>query len=490
MANVKRDKLRLSAFLMILAIIGIAAFQGYWIRKLYSEGWADLKKETDIAFRDVVYKLQMQHFRNDSLFLKHDLPPNLFLFNLLDSMRSKFIDSGTGSVFPPGQNMTISIETHFNHDSSGRDSLLRRFTSIQGPILSTDSLTPRMLRYYSSGGAPESPLSVGQIDSAYKKELLKSHITVPFSIQRIQGTAGELDRPVASDRLETNFLFVGLSKTFAYQASFGSPVSYILNRMKWPISMGFLLLAFTSASFIFLYRNFRQQQRLADLKNEFISNMTHELKTPISTIKVAVEALRHFDALEDPLRTREYLDISTLELQRLSMLVDKVLKLSQFENKEIEFTLMVFDLRELAAEVIAGMKLQFEKAGALAQLTSSGEGFEVKADRAHVSSVISNLLDNALKYSKESPVITVHVVREEGKIVLAVTDNGIGIPAVYIGRLFDKFFRVPSNDHHNIKGYGLGLNYVQHIIGWHKGSIGVESKEGKGSTFTIKLPAV
>jgi two-component system phosphate regulon sensor histidine kinase PhoR len=151
---------------------------------------------------------------------------------------------------------------------------------------------------------------------------------------------------------------------------------------------------------------------------------------------------------------------------------------------------MVFDLRELAAEVIAGMKLQFEKAGALAQLTSSGEGFEVKADRAHVSSVISNLLDNALKYSKESPVITVHVVREEGKIVLAVTDNGIGIPAVYIGRLFDKFFRVPSNDHHNIKGYGLGLNYVQHIIGWHKGSIGVESKEGKGSTFTIKLPAV
>jgi two-component system phosphate regulon sensor histidine kinase PhoR len=113
----------------------------------------------------------------------------------------------------------------------------------------------------------------------------------------------------------------------------------------------------------------------------------------------------------------------------------------------------------------------------------------VKADRAHVSSVLSNLLDNALKYSKGSPVITVHVVREGGLIVLAVTDNGIGIPAVYLGRVFDKFFRVPSNDHHNIKGYGLGLNYVQHIIGWHKGSIGVESKEGKGSTFTIKLPA-
>jgi len=531
MPKVKRDKLRLSALLMILAIIGIAAFQGYWIRKLYSEGWADLKKETDIAFRDVVYKLQMQHFLKDSLFLKHDLPPNLFLFNVLDSIRDKFLDSTvTGSALPPGQHMTISIETDFNHDSSGRDGVKRRFTSIQGPVLPMDSLTPRMLKYYSAGDVLESPLSIGQIDSAYRKELLKNHITVPFGIQRIQGKAGELDRPVPADRLETNFLFVGLSKSFAYQASFGSPVSYILNRMKWPISMGFLLLAFTSASFIFLYRNLRQQQRLADLKNEFISNMTHELKTPISTIKVAVEALRHFDALEDPQRTREYLDISTLELQRLSMLVDKVLKLSQFENKETEFTLTVFDLRDLTAEVIAGMKLQFEKEGAVVQLTQagsggtgdgtgggsrdgsgdgtgggsrdgsgdgtgggsggrSGEGFGVKADRAHVSSVLSNLLDNALKYSKGSPVITVHVVREGGLIVLAVTDNGIGIPAVYLGRVFDKFFRVPSNDHHNIKGYGLGLNYVQHIIGWHKGSIGVESKEGKGSTFTIKLPA-
>jgi two-component system phosphate regulon sensor histidine kinase PhoR len=186
------------------------------------------------------------------------------------------------------------------------------------------------------------------------------------------------------------------------------------------------------------------------------------------------------------------------------MLVDKVLKLSQFENRVIELRLTVFDLRDLAAEVIAEMRLPFEKAGAVVQVRGAGvqvrgvrtddangveERFDVRADRSHLSSVISNLLDNALKYSRESPVITVDVGKADGMVVLAVTDNGVGIPAVYLRRVFDKFFRVPSGDHHNIKGHGLGLNYVQHIVQAHRGIVTVDSKEGKGSTFTIKLPA-
>lgn len=490
MVTVKSARLRLSALLMILAIIGIAAFQGYWIRKLYSEGWVELKKETDIAFRDVVYKLQLQQIRKDTFFQRHDLPPNLFLFNLLDSIRSKrFLDSVTTPNHLPAGKMEISFRARFDSNGEGNDSGIKRAMSIEDIRPGQDTVTLPVIRYYSSGGPPEPALSIAQIDSAYKKELLRSQITVSFTIKRIQGKADELDRPTPPDRLETDFLFVGLSKAYAYQASFANPASYILSRIKWPILMSLLLLAFTSAAFVFLYRNLRQQERLAVFKNEFISNMTHELKTPISTIKVAVEALRHFDALDDPKRTREYLDISALELQRLSMLVDKVLKLSQFENKEIELRPTLFDLHELAAEVIAGMKLQFENAGAVVQLSGAGSGFRVKADRAHLSSVLSNLLDNALKYSKENPVINLDVFRQAEAVGLAVSDNGIGIPAAYIDRIFDKFFRAPSGDHHNIKGYGLGLNYVQYIIHWHRGSIEVDSKEGRGSTFTIKLPA-
>ena len=477
---------------MLFAIVGIAAFQGYWFKNLYSLEWNELKRETDISFRDVLYKLQIQQFRKDSSFAGHSLPENLFVFNVLDSLKNKI--SATMPSPPAGSHMTIAIRTDIRHDSASRDSV---------------GAPPFFLKFFRTGDSVNSPLSIGQIDSAYKRELLKSKIDVPYVIQRLQGTEHDLDRPVPAGELKTSFLFVGLSKSFAYQARFDSPVRYILNRLKLPLCMGILLLAFTSAAFVFLYRNLRQQQQLAAIKNEFISNMTHELKTPISTVKVAVEALRHFDALDDPQKTREYLDISALELQRLSMLVDKVLKLSLFENKEIELNTSLVDLAELAAEVIASMRLQMEKAGAFVQLiTSSGAGsgssegaphsgaglahaagdrFLVKIDRTHMSSVLSNLLDNALKYSKESPVITVHLSFGE-RVDIFVTDNGIGIPAAYIDRVFEKFFRVPSGDRHNIKGYGLGLSYVHHIVTKHKGTITVDSKEGKGTVFTIKLP--
>ena len=485
MAKRIRRTIQLSAPLMILAIVGIASFQVYWMRKLYSQEWAELRKETDIAFRDVVYKLQMQHFSKDTFFTKHNLPPDLFLFNVLDSMRVRFVDSpDPGRPTGDKRKRMITIEAVDLRDTVGS-----RVQDQVPPIFSRDSGAPREMRYFRSRIGPESPFSIVQIDSAYKIELAKSHINVPFRIERINGPAAQLDEPAPPDKLQTNVLYAGLSKAYAYQASFGSPVRYILGRMGWPMALGLFLLGFTAMAFVVLYRNLQQQRRLAQYKNDFISNMTHELKTPISTIKVAVEALRHFDALDDPKRTREYLEISALELQRLSMLVDKVLKLSQFENDEIELQLTVFDLRELAAEVIAEMRLPFEKAGAVVQLTVGEGRFDVRGDRAHLSSVISNLLDNALKYSKEAPVITVQVGWEEGMVLLAVTDNGIGIPAAYRDRVFEKFFRVPSGDHHNIKGYGLGLNYVNDIVHFHKGSIGLDSKEGKGSTFTIKLPA-
>ncbi|WP_431211545.1 sensor histidine kinase [Puia sp. P3] len=374
-----------------------------------------------------------------------------------------------------------------------RDTQVKRMITMRDivPPPDPDVAAQLVIRYISPTDTGRKALTIGQIDSAYKTELLKSRIDVPYVMQRVQGSPQELERPIPSDQLKTSCLFLGLSNVYAYQASFGNPFGYILNRLRLPLGMGVLLLAFTTASFVFLYRNLKQQQQLAVIKNDFISNMTHELKTPISTVKVAVEALRHFDALNDPQKTREYLDISALELQRLSMLVDKVLKLSSYENREIQLNTTEVDLHELAAETIASMRLQLEKTGAFVQLTTSGERWTVKADRTHMGSVFSNLLDNAVKYSKEIPSVTIHLsenVSPSPTVDVVVTDNGIGIPAAYVSRIFDKFFRVPSGDHHDIKGYGLGLSYVHHIVTRHNGSVSVESKEGKGTRFTIQLP--
>jgi len=479
---------------MAATIILIAAFQVYWISKLYKEETDSLKKETDIAFRDVMYKLQLQRFKNDTTFFKEGKAgDNLFMFDLLDNVKNRLHDTLLPKTGKGYRKLTISVETNEQHDTTfnNADSVISHINLLQQQLPAPTGAGPHVVKYFSNGGATINvPLNAKQIDSAYKIELLKSGINIPYSITMIKGKPGDIEKNMPDAQLKTSFIFVGLLNAYAYQAAFGSPFSYIAGKLKLPALVGLLLLGFTTLSFVFLYRNLLAQKRLAAVKNEFISNITHELKTPIATVNVAVEALRNFNALQNPERTREYLDISALELQRLSMLVDKVLKLSMFENKEIELNKEDIDLHQLAAEVIAGMKLQLEKAGAVIQLTKTGDDFTIKADKLHITSVLYNLLDNALKYSTEKPVIAIHLQRESHFITITVADNGIGIPAAYKDKIFDKFFRVPSGNHHNIKGYGLGLSYVHHIVMQHGGLIYVDSTEGRGSTFTIKLPVL
>jgi two-component system phosphate regulon sensor histidine kinase PhoR len=237
-----------------------------------------------------------------------------------------------------------------------------------------------------------------------------------------------------------------------------------------------------------LYRNLINQRRLAEIKNDFISNITHELKTPIATVNVAIEAMRNFNALQDPARTKEYLDISAIELQRLSLLVDKVLRLSMFEKKEIELKKEWFSLGDLVKEVMASMRLQFEKHKAKVNLQMSGESTGIQADKLHIISVVYNLIDNALKYSNTKPVIDIDIKDESDLVQISFADNGVGIAPEYHNKIFEKFFRVPAQDTHNIKGYGLGLSYVCHIIHQHNGTINLESEPGTGSRFIIRLP--
>ncbi|HTE12432.1 MAG TPA: HAMP domain-containing sensor histidine kinase, partial [Chitinophagaceae bacterium] len=281
---------------------------------------------------------------------------------------------------------------------------------------------------------------------------------------------------------------VGFIKPRTYQLDFINSNWYVLKQMWQPVLISLLLVGVTIASFLLLYRNLIRQQRLTQLKNDFISNITHELKTPIATVSVAIEALKNFNALQDPRRTKEYLDISGNEMQRLGLLVDKVLKLSLYENREISLQKEQFNLAELAKEVIGSMKLQFDKQHAITTVTTTGENFIIEADRLHMTSVLYNLLDNALKYSKEDLQINVHITDHTKFIELTVTDNGIGIASEYRYRVFEQFFRVPGGDRHNIKGYGLGLSYVNHIVRRHQGFIEVKSKLGEGSAFSVHLP--
>jgi signal transduction histidine kinase len=226
------------------------------------------------------------------------------------------------------------------------------------------------------------------------------------------------------------------------------------------------------------------------MKIDFISNITHELKTPVTTVSVALEALRDFKGLENPQTTKEYLDIAQGELNRLTLLTDKILKTAIFENKGIGFEPEPVDMLKTVDQILHSMKLVFEKQKAKVRFERQGDAFTIVGGSVHLTNVIYNLLDNALKYSGGEPNITITLQEDQQQVTLRVSDKGIGIPGEYSKKIFEKFFRVPTGDVHNVKGYGLGLSYVQAVIRSHNGSIDVASKPGEGSTFTISLPKV
>ena len=329
----------------------------------------------------------------------------------------------------------------------------------------------------------DSSLLVSRIAAVFKDSLEKNRSPLPFSIIN-PGQGGDEER-VAIFTASTPSI---LPSSPHYQAQLFEYRIYLLREISPQILFSLLLVSLTLGAFVLIYRNLRQQQRLAEMRSGLISNITHELKTPIATVSVAMEALENFNALNDPARTREYLNISRSELNRLSVLVDKVLKMAAFEQQGLELQPETLDLKQLTEETLSFMKVHFEKTDAEVQLAFEGDHFLIEGDRIHLTNVIYNLVENALKYSTGKPQIELRLHDEPNGILFSVEDRGLGIPPAYQSRIFDKFFRVPRGDEHDIKGYGLGLAYVAKVVEKHNGKIMVESRPGEGSRFTVLLP--
>jgi two-component system phosphate regulon sensor histidine kinase PhoR len=487
------QKLRWLAILMGITIAGITGFQLYWLKDNYDREKNSLNIKTEVAFRETILQLQasklkLDGFKTDTLnkekvkiFTKDGervsvrFTPEKEIISTINVIRDKLKDS-----LKKDEKTSMIISMNKTSEGYKRDSV---------KFIQTDSFAYRHMPgrrpdhifnlLYGVDSLQDS-LKLQEINTAYKGTLQEQKLNVPFSILRIDSAGNE--------EQAFNEVTVGFIKPITYKMELGNTFPYLLKRITAPILFSIFLLGITILSFVLLYRNLLKQRRLAELKNEFISNITHELKTPIATVGVAIEALQNFNAIHDPEKTKEYLDISKNELQRLSLLVDKVLKLSMFEKKEMELKKEQFDCRQLVKEVMNSMKLQFEKYHAQVNLQTEGENFLVEADKLHITSVVYNLLDNALKYSKENPVINVQLKSHPEHIELSVSDNGIGIEPAYKEKIFDKFFRVPSGNKHNIKGYGLGLSYVAEVLKRHQGRVHVETELNKGSIFTATFP--
>ena len=264
--------------------------------------------------------------------------------------------------------------------------------------------------------------------------------------------------------------------------------AYLIFAMGPQIFFALILLLITAGSFRLSYLNIKKQKKLLLIKNEFISNITHELKTPVSTVKVALEALLDFDMSKDPAVVKDYLEMSLLEMNRLDLLVSKVLNNSVLENGKNLFEPEDTNLILLIEDVIKSLQYRLSKNNAsLIFTTELGEAM-AKVDSIHLQGVIINLIDNSLKYCKSPAIINLTLCRKAGYFEIAIQDNGPGIPDAYLGKVFEKFFRVPTNNKHNVKGYGLGLNYSKLVMEHHKGSITVKNLQEGGCEFLLKIP--
>ncbi|MEO8146852.1 MAG: HAMP domain-containing sensor histidine kinase [Bacteroidia bacterium] len=274
-----------------------------------------------------------------------------------------------------------------------------------------------------------------------------------------------------------------------YPKSYGVEVShynmYLFKKITPHILFALILLALTGAAFFNAYRSMKEQMRLSALRNDFISNISHELKTPVSTVKVAIEALQNFDMKNNPQVANEYLEMASLEIKRLELLITKVLNTSVMEEGRELFFEEIIDLKQLVDEVLQSLQLRFNQQNAVVKFETGLKQIFINADKLHVQGVLFNLLDNSLKYATATPEIIIRLEDSNNKAILTVSDNGPGIPKEYLDKVFDKFFRVPNDNRHNVKGYGLGLSYAAQVMQHHKGNIVVKNNSEHGCTFTL-----
>jgi two-component system phosphate regulon sensor histidine kinase PhoR len=291
----------------------------------------------------------------------------------------------------------------------------------------------------------------------------------------------------ASKREQNPNLPKWVNAGYYFGVQFPNREAQILNQMGiWSFSSAVLVVVFV----FFGYTLFviLKQKRLSEIQKDFINNMTHEFKTPISTIAVSTEVLKDTNIVQQPERLLQYATIIENENKRLKQHVERVLQMAKLDKEDVGLKKETVNLHEIIQEVVQSIDLALQERQGSIQLNLNAPSSNLPADRHHLTNVIFNLLDNALKYCTSKPSITIRTELIGNNFSLTIEDNGIGISDENKRRIFQKFYRVPTGNVHDVKGFGLGLHYVKQIVEAHRGRITVASEPGKGCAFTILLP--
>ncbi|MBB6272318.1 two-component system phosphate regulon sensor histidine kinase PhoR [Pedobacter cryoconitis] len=480
-----KKKLRFIIAIMGLSLISLSVFQGYWLYKSYGITREQFKWDVADVLQRTNYITALDEVLKEKFFLKDSVVSDHAFASKFSGMLLSI--RAVDNMKKPGtkkKDIGINIALTLSGDSSSsgrkvektRKKKERSYTLKSDVVYTTDDLA----RFYI-------PLRK-RIDSLLKEKGIHTRFAVKLSNLNGKG------KPFISNVQEFNSfrekpapVKIGLLDVYEVRLALDSNTAYLIRGMQWILLASLVILIIIACSFIYMLRTIYEQKKIAEIKNDFINNMTHEFKTPITTVALGIEAMKNFEVLHQPGLAIEYLDICEHEIKRVADMVEKVLKISAFERSEVKLVFQPVDLILLVQQVIDNMQLQLKNKEVELIFNHTEKELYVKADETHLTSVIYNLIDNSIKYSGASPWIEINCHQNENAVWIAIKDNGIGIDEGYQKKVFDKFFRVPVGQLANIGGFGLGLSYAANIISMHNGNITLESKLGKGSVFTIHL---
>lgn len=469
-------RFKIIAALTCLSLAALLFSQGYWLKGLYDSTWEQVNGNIQEAMRMADYK---------ELFIRMDsLSENKGSGTITSEI--KLSKDSTEEISRNGLMDTFSIKADknpfkYNEAAESLNEYLDLLTSLEGQIqealhVKLDSLIPIDYILY---------------DTLLVMELKQYDISVPYKLEVIQ-IKDRLPETIMTFRSVETFDNKGVQFSYPiksvepelyYQLTLKAPSLLVFKQMAGILTSSLLLVILILIAFIYLLYTILRQKTIEELKTDFTNNMTHELKTPISVAYAANDVLLNYDSHISE-KQEKYLGIVREQLTQLSGLVEQILTLSVENRNTFRLKQESIRIADMIVPLIEQHKL---KAGKKVDITTNiPENIAVFADRTHFYNILGNLIDNAVKYSGDKPAeISVSAEMLPNEIRVSVTDNGIGISEANQQQIFDKFYRVPSGNLHNVKGYGLGLYYVKDIMSKHGGSVTVKSQPGKSTTFTL-----
>lgn len=335
-----------------------------------------------------------------------------------------------------------------------------------------------------------------EIDNMLRRSLLFAGIQTPFEYAVIKDgvvTEGTFKKSAKNDFIKSNYmvrLFPDnlISQDLILSVVFPERTNYVLGSMTWILGgsllFSLIILATFAMSLFFIIR----QKKISEMKSDFLNNMTHEFKTPIATISLAADTITNPKVINDESRIRHFIGMIKKENSRMNKKVETILQIASLDKKEIDFKFENISLHSVIEHAVDTIDILVQQRNGKIKLILKASEPVIYGDDEHLINLVNNLLDNAIKYSPDAPDITVETRNNDNGIILTVSDKGIGMSKSIQSKIFERFYRQTSGNVHDVKGFGLGLNYARSIVDAHKGTISVQSEPGKGSRFDVFLP--